>query len=96
MITSLWGSSVITRIHRFLKEMVAREPQTVTDYTKHQISLPRGMITDGGKKLRVESFVDSGGQGEIYRAYLENQVHPVALKLYHRSQATATAKNRIV
>ena len=95
MITSLWGSSVITRVRSFLNEGVAEERQTVIDNRKYQISLPRKMITDSGKRLRVDSFIDSGGQGEVYRAFLENHAHPVALKLYHRSQATAIAKKRI-
>jgi len=95
MITSLWDSSVITRIRKFFDKKVTPEARIVTDNTKYQLSLPREMTTDGGKRLRVESFIDSGGQGEVYRASLENHVPPVALKLYHRSQATAKAKRRV-
>ena len=95
MITSLWDSSVITRIRDFLSEMVTQELQTMTGNSRHQISLPIHMITDNGRNLRVDSFVDSGGQGEVYRASLENHDQSVALKLFHRSQATATTKRRI-
>ena len=95
MTTFHWGSSVITKIRDFFNKMIAQKPQTMISNSRYQISLPRQMITDNGKKLKVESFVDSGGQGEVYRASLENHDLPVALKLFHKSQATATTKRRI-
>ncbi len=67
----------------------------MADNYKCQISLPKQMITDNGKRLTVNSFTDSGGQGEVYRASLENHPHPVALKLFFKSQSTAGTTRRI-
>lgn len=95
MITSLWVSSVIARLRRFIQEMLGEEPQTMTATGRHQTNSSARLMTDSGHTLRVESFVASGGQGEIYRASLQNSDQPVALKLFHKSQATATTKRRI-
>ncbi len=67
----------------------------MADYYKGQISLPSRIITDNGKILNVKSFIDAGGQGEVYRASLENYPHSVALKLFFKSQSTADTRRRI-
>ncbi len=67
----------------------------MADNYKGQISLPKQMTTDNGKRLTAKSFIDVGGQGEVYRASLEKYPHSVALKLFFKSQSTADTRMRI-
>ncbi|MCH9031309.1 MAG: protein kinase [candidate division Zixibacteria bacterium] len=62
---------------------------------RRQLSPSTHIITDSGRTLRVDSFIGEGGQAEVYRATLQGQSHPVALKLFHKSQATEQTKKRI-
>jgi serine/threonine protein kinase len=53
------------------------------------------VVTRNGCKLKVESFISAGGQGEVYRVLNEGDNLYYALKLYHRSKISPVAMERI-
>ena len=95
MITFLWDSSVIVKAREFIKDMFKNKPKPVVTNSPYRTSKPRVLTTDNGIKLRIESLIGSGGQGEVYRAFFDGNAEPVALKLFYRSQSTTVTKERI-
>ncbi len=60
-----------------------------------QLNPSTTIVTDRGSTLLVDSFVSSGGQGEVYRVVNKEDNQRYALKLYHKSKATGEAVKRI-